>query len=190
MLFGIAMSRFAPDSIDISPEETSPGLAFSRDCNEGPRRDLLSMVAVLDTMSRKHREKLTLELHLACLHRQTMSTDCRVWQREVSVNDGGIPVSLSYRVKHTLGLMPFDHTQAGGRERSLKENGEDADHFAGSPILRHAHQLSFSQVFQQEVVGNFGVMGIPPPLPPPLPPAARCISQSPRGWKAPGCSRR
>lgn len=30
---------------------------------------------------------------------------------EVSVSDAGIPVALSYRVKHTLGLMLFDHTQ-------------------------------------------------------------------------------
>ncbi|CAJ1356845.1 unnamed protein product [Effrenium voratum] len=40
---------------------------------------------------------------------------------EVSVNDGGIPVSLSYRVKHTLGLMPFDHTQVHLSEPSRLE---------------------------------------------------------------------
>merc|ERR1719414_1668635 len=30
---------------------------------------------------------------------------------EVTVGGTGVPVSLSYRVRHTLGLMLFDHTQ-------------------------------------------------------------------------------
>lgn len=30
---------------------------------------------------------------------------------EVTMGSAGVPVSLSYRVKHTLGLMLFDHTQ-------------------------------------------------------------------------------
>lgn len=40
---------------------------------------------------------------------------------EVSVSDAGIPVALSYRVKHTLGLMLFDHTQVHLSEPSRLE---------------------------------------------------------------------
>eukprot|EP00435_Cladocopium_sp_Y103_P042551 s103_g11.t2 len=40
---------------------------------------------------------------------------------EVSVSDAGIPVALSYRVKHTLGLMLFDHTQVHLSEPSRIE---------------------------------------------------------------------
>ncbi|CAE7039498.1 unnamed protein product [Symbiodinium natans] len=40
---------------------------------------------------------------------------------EVSVSDAGIPVGLSYRVRHTLGLMLFDHTQVHLSEPSRLE---------------------------------------------------------------------
>ena len=40
---------------------------------------------------------------------------------EVFVSDAGIPVALSYRVKHTLGLMLFDHTQVHLSEPSRLE---------------------------------------------------------------------
>merc|ERR1719464_2188833 len=40
---------------------------------------------------------------------------------EVSVGSAGVPVGLSYRVKHTLGLALFDHTQVHLSEPSRSE---------------------------------------------------------------------
>merc|ERR550539_2108896 len=40
---------------------------------------------------------------------------------EVTVGSTGIPVSLSYRVRHTLGLALFDHTQVHLAEPSRLE---------------------------------------------------------------------
>merc|ERR1719412_1679168 len=40
---------------------------------------------------------------------------------EVSVGSAGVPVGLSYRVKHTLGLALFDHTQVLLSEPSRSE---------------------------------------------------------------------
>merc|ERR1712137_1537319 len=58
---------------------------------------------------------------------------------EVAVGSSSVPVSLSYRVKHTLGLALFDHTQVHISEASksdgpvVKPAARQADGSMGPP---------------------------------------------------------